>query len=83
MINKPIITDESTCWGCKNESPGQLAHMSIGGCLYSPNRFNNSRNSNDSQNSNGSQDQNSQNRNSQNQNSQSSDSPNYLEMHGC
>lgn len=27
---------ESTCWGCREDQPNQLAHMDPGGCLYMP-----------------------------------------------
>lgn len=23
-----------TCWGCREDQPNQLAHMDVGGCLY-------------------------------------------------
>ena len=26
----------TTCWGCQQEQPNQLAHMDKGGCLYNP-----------------------------------------------
>ena len=26
---------EKTCWGCREDQPNQLAHMDLGGCLYS------------------------------------------------
>jgi hypothetical protein len=27
--------NEISCWGCAYDEPNQLAHMDIGGCLYS------------------------------------------------
>ena len=27
---------ETSCWGCREEQPNQLAHMDRGGCLYNP-----------------------------------------------
>jgi hypothetical protein len=26
----------TTCWGCREDQPNQLAHMDKGGCLYRP-----------------------------------------------
>ena len=28
------LSNETTCWGCKENQPNQLAHMDKGGCLY-------------------------------------------------
>lgn len=30
------MSNTNTCWGCREDQPNQLAHMDIGGCLYSP-----------------------------------------------
>ncbi len=29
------ISHNATCWGCRENQPNQLAHMDMGGCLYS------------------------------------------------
>ena len=28
--------EETTCWGCRENQPNQMAHTDVGGCLYEP-----------------------------------------------
>lgn len=40
VVDSPSpISHNTTCWGCRENQPNQLAHMDMGGCLYSDDNF--------------------------------------------